>query len=144
MAAVRATLGSVLVESIVFAGATMACMVAMGLYNRRLDQRTMAVLARILVGFLAGATVMSVLMFMFEDLRLNRPVLGLSILIALPLLGLTRLLFVQALGRDRFARRILVYGTGSRAAELRDVRVRQDLRGFQVVGSCRPTAASAG
>jgi sugar transferase (PEP-CTERM system associated) len=134
MAAVRATLGSVLIESIVFASATMACMVAMGLYNRRLDQRTMAVLARILVGFLAGATVMSVLMFMFADLRLNRPVLGLSILIALPLLGLTRLLFVQALGRDRFARRILVYGTGARAAELRDVRVRQDLRGFQVVG----------
>jgi sugar transferase (PEP-CTERM system associated) len=133
-AAIRAELGSVFIESLVFATATMACLVAMGLYNRRLDQRTTAVLARILVGFVAGATVMAVLMFISADLRLNRGVLGLSILISVPLLGLTRVLFVQALGRDRFARRILVYGTGSRAAELRDVRVRQDLRGFQVVG----------
>jgi len=127
-------LGSVVLESVIFATCVMTSLVAMGLYNRRLDQRTTAVLARILVGFLAGATAMAVLMFMLEGLRLGRATLGLSIAVALPLLGLTRIFFVQALGRDRFARRVLVYGSGKRADELRDVRVRQDLRGFQVIG----------
>ncbi|HKK29267.1 MAG TPA: hypothetical protein VKA18_02590, partial [Alphaproteobacteria bacterium] len=94
-------LGSVVLESVIFATCVMTSLVAMGLYNRRLDQRTTAVLARILVGFLAGATAMAVLMFMLEDLRLGRATLGLSITVALPLLGLTRIFFVQALGRDR-------------------------------------------
>ncbi len=134
MAALNATLGSVLLESVVFATTTMACFVAMGLYNRRLDQRTSAVLARVLIGFLIGAAAMAVLMFVTEGLRLGRATLGLTFLVAMPALGLSRVLFVLALGRERFARRVVVYGCGERAAELRDVRVRQDLRGFQVVG----------
>jgi sugar transferase (PEP-CTERM system associated) len=131
---IQAHSGSLGLESVVFASSIMACLVAMGLYNRRLDQRTLAVLARALVGFLIGATGMTVLLFMLEGLHIGRATLGLSIVIALPVLGVSRMLYVQALGRDRFARRVLVYGVGSRAGELRDVRVRQDLRGFRVVG----------
>lgn len=133
-AARDSALGSVVFESAVFATCTLTCLVAMGLYNRRLDQRTIAVLARVLVGFAAGAVAMAVLLYMTDALHLGRATLGLSIAIALPLLGVSRVLYVRALGRDRFARRVLVYGTGKRANELGNVRVRQDLRGFQVVG----------
>jgi sugar transferase (PEP-CTERM system associated) len=129
-----AALGSVMIESLVFAACTMTCLIAMGLYNRRLDQRTIAVLARVLVGFAAGAVAMMVLLFATDSMRLGRASLGLSIVIALPLLGVSRVLYVRALGRDRFARRVLVYGAGKRASELGAVRVRQDLRGFQVIG----------
>jgi hypothetical protein len=37
-------------------------------------------------------------------------------------------------GRDRFARRVLVIGAGEKWSDLRNIRVRQDLRGFEVVG----------
>ena len=77
---------------------------------------------------------MAVLLYLTDFMRLGRATLGLSLVIALPLLGASRVLFVRALGRDRFARRVLVYGSGRRAADLGDVRVRQDLRGFRVLG----------
>ena len=134
IAAREAELGSLILEAMVFAAVTMTCLVAMGLYTRRLNQRTIAVLARVLVGFFSGALIMAVLLYMSDFMRLGRGILGLSIMIAVPLLSLSRVLYVRALGRARFARRVLVYGTGKRAGELSDVRVRQDLRGFQVVG----------
>jgi sugar transferase (PEP-CTERM system associated) len=130
----RAEPGDLVLESVVFAACTMACMIAMGLYNRRLDQRTIAVLARVLIGFLGGVLAMAVLLYLSDSLQLGRATLGLTVLVALPLLGLTRVIYVQVLGRDRFARRVLVYGTGGRARDLGNVRVRHDLRGFQVVG----------
>jgi hypothetical protein len=60
------------------------------------------------------------------------------------MLSVSRLVFVQVLGRDRFARRVLVYGAGAKAAEVQNVRVRQDLRNFQVVGYILTEGCQAG
>nr|WP_276611008.1 TIGR03013 family XrtA/PEP-CTERM system glycosyltransferase [Wenzhouxiangella sp. XN24] len=130
----RAAVGAPWTESLVFAGVVLSALVAMGLYNRRLDARTASVIARMVVGLVIGALAMAILMFFMGSLTLNRSTLALSICIALPLLATSRLVFVQVVGRERFARRVLVYGAGAKAAEVQNVRVRQDLRNFQVVG----------
>lgn len=127
-------LGPIVTESAVFATLIMTSLGAMGLYSRRLDQRTSAVLARMLVGLFTGATAMAALLFLVDGLELGYLTLLLSVVVALPLLGFTRVSFVRALGRDRFVRRVLVYGTGKRADELRNVRGCYDLRGFRVIG----------
>lgn len=121
-------------ELMLFHICTMVCLVAVGLYNRRLAPRTSAVLARVLVGFVLAGGVMAALMFVFPPLRVERALMAATFVIALPLLGVSRALFVRVLGPDRFSRRVLVYGCGIRARELRQVRVRKDLLGYQVVG----------
>jgi sugar transferase (PEP-CTERM system associated) len=134
LASLRARVGAPWMTSLVFAGIVLGALVAMGLYNRRLDARTAAIIARMVVGLVIGASAMAILMFFAASLQLERGTLALSIVLALPMLATSRLLFVQVLGRERFARRVLVYGVGAKAAELQNLRVRQDLRGFQVVG----------
>lgn len=130
----EAAVGAPWLASLVFAGVSLGALIAMGLYNRRVDARTSAIIARMVVGLLIGASAMTILMYFFDGLKLERGTLALSISLALPLLAVSRVLFVQVLGRERFARRVLVYGIGDKAAELQNLRVRQDLRGFQVVG----------
>ena len=134
LVALRGDLGSIWAESGVFATVMLVSLLAMGLYNRRLDQRTVGILARQLVGLAIGAAAMAILMYLTDSMRLGRGALLLGVVIALPLLAISRVLFVMALGRDRFARRVLVIGAGEKASDLRNIRVRQDLRGFEVVG----------
>jgi sugar transferase (PEP-CTERM system associated) len=131
-------------ESVLFGVVVLAALVAMGLYNRRLDARTASIIARMVVGLVIGALAMAVLMFFLAGLHITRGTLALSTAVALPLLAISRLVFVQLVGRERFARRVLVYGVGAKAAELQNLRVRKDLRGFEVVGyvpteGCQPT-----
>jgi sugar transferase (PEP-CTERM system associated) len=134
LASMREAVGAPLTSSLVFAAVMLSALVAMGLYNRRVDAKTTAVIARMVVGLTIGAAAMAILMFLFSGLQLERSTLALSVTLALPMLALSRVLFVQVLGRERFARRVLVYGAGKKAAELQDLRVRLDLRGFQVIG----------
>jgi sugar transferase (PEP-CTERM system associated) len=143
LASLKAGAGLPWLESMVFGGVAFSSLVAMGLYNRRLDARTASVIARMLVGLIIGAMAMAILTFSFEGIRLGPSLLALSVCLALPLLATSRLVFVQVVGRERFARRVLVYGAGAKAAELQNLRVRQDLRGFHVVGyvpteGCKP------
>ena len=129
----RQSVGAPWTESLVFAGVMLSALVAMGLYNRRLDARTASVIARMVVGLVAGGLAFAILLY-FTTLQLTPSILGLSAVVALPLLAVSRILFVQVFGRERFARRVLVYGAGQKAADLLNVRVRQDLRGFQIIG----------
>lgn len=134
LAHLGASVGVPWAESFVFAGVGLSALLAMGLYNRRLDARTASIIARMVVGLVIAAITIAVLMFFVESLTLGRMTLALSSCVALPLLATSRLMFVQVLGRERFARRVLVYGAGAKAAEVQNVRVRQDLRNFQIVG----------
>lgn len=140
--ALAADLGSLWLESAVFGLVMLGALLAMGLYNKRLDQRSIGILARVLVGLTMGGLAMAVLMFATDALRLGRGTLAMAMAAALVLVMLSRIAFVRLLGAERFARRVIVMGAGHRAAELRSVRVRQDLRGFEVVGFL-PTEGSS-
>ncbi|MEJ2523931.1 MAG: sugar transferase [Gammaproteobacteria bacterium] len=142
ISALRADLGPLWLESAVFALVMLGALLAMGLYNKRLDQRSVGILARVLVGLTMGGIAMAVLMFATDALRLGRATLALAMVVALVLVMVARILFVRLLGVERFTRRVVVMGAGHRAAELRSVRVRHDLRGFQVVGFL-PTEGSS-
>jgi sugar transferase (PEP-CTERM system associated) len=130
----QAALGLNGLDFLVLHACTMACLVAVGLYNRQLDLRTTAILARVIVGFMLAAAVVGTLSYLTAALHITPAELYFAFILALPLLALSRALFITLLGRDRFARRVLVYGCGERAKELRDIRVRQDLRDYEVFG----------
>jgi len=130
----RADLLVLKLESVLFAAVILSALVAMGLYNRRLDVRMSAVIARMVAGVTIGALAMGTVVFFMINFDVSRGALALAVAIGLVLVMLSRALFVKFLGRDRFAKRILVFGTGRRAADLQEVHVRQDLQGFEVVG----------
>jgi sugar transferase (PEP-CTERM system associated) len=121
-------------EPVVFGVVVLSALIAMGLYSRRLDARIAAVVARMVVGLIIGGLATAVLLFFIDGLRLGPGLLAASVGLSLPLLVISRVLFVKGLGRERFARRVLVYGAGTKACELQNVQVRKDLRGFEVVG----------
>jgi sugar transferase (PEP-CTERM system associated) len=130
----QTTIGWISLELVVFLACAMACLTAVGLYNRNLDLRTTAVLARVLVGFMLVGAVVATLAYLVPVLHITPTVLSMAFALALPLLGLSRAMFVMLLGRDQFSRRVLVYGCGERARELKELRVRQDLRDYEVFG----------
>ena len=122
------------VEALLFAVVMLSSMVAMGLYNRRIGTRMVSLIARMLVGLTIGALTMGTLMFFFVNVDTSRGVLIIAPIIGFLLLLVTRTLVVKVAGRERFGRRILVYGTGRRAADLQDVQLREDLQGLRIVG----------
>jgi hypothetical protein len=71
---------------------------------------------------------MGTLMFFLVNVDSSRGVLTIAPAIGILFLLLSRTLFIKLVGRERFSTRILVYGTGRRAADLQNARVRQDLR----------------
>jgi sugar transferase (PEP-CTERM system associated) len=122
------------VQSGVLAGCVMVAAIAMGLFSRRLRDRTAGVVLRIVVSVAAGAVVGALLLYATPD---HRPtwteILGFG---AIGLFSLTiiRLVAHGLIDEDILKRRVLVYGAGNNAARIVALRRRNDQRGFKIIG----------
>jgi len=121
-------------QSMVLAGCVMVAAVAMGLFSRRLRDRTAGIVLRIGVAVIAGAFLGGLLLYASPD---HRPTF--IEVFAFLAIGLFSLTFVRVLARnfldeDILKRRVLVYGAGNNAARIMALRRRADQRGFKVVG----------
>ncbi len=121
-------------QSMVLAGCVMVAAIAMGLFSRRLRDRTAGIVLRIGVSVIAGAFLGGLLLYASPD---HRPTF--IEVFAFLAIGLFSLTFVRVLARnfldeDILKRRVLVYGAGNNAARIMALRRRADQRGFKVVG----------
>ena len=121
-------------QSMVLAGCVMVAAIAMGLFSRRLRDRTAGIVLRIGVSVIAGAFLGGLLLYASPD---HRP--SFIEVFAFLAIGLFSLTFVRVLARnfldeDILKRRVLVYGAGNNAARIMALRRRADQRGFKVVG----------
>ncbi len=128
------SLGSLALRAAIVALVVLVCLVAMGLYqfHQRLYFREAVV--RLLVGLGVSCVVLAVVFYAFPALIVSRGLASIALAYTLVLLLLVRYVFVRTVDENIFRHRTLVYGAGSRAVSIFDLRRRADRRGFRVVG----------
>ncbi len=122
------------IQALAYGFCMVLVMVALGLYSRRLRERTAGILLRISVSVLAGGTVAGLLLAWSERYRMSLRQFLMSQLIAWLLLILVRSIARALINQDIFKQRILVVGAGVNAARILNLRRREDRRGFKVIG----------
>jgi sugar transferase (PEP-CTERM system associated) len=126
--------GTLWLQAFVLATSVMVAAIAMGLFSRRLRDRTVGVVLRIGVSVTAGALLGGLLLYISPDHRPSwTEILG-FVAIGLFSLTIVRLVTHGLIDEDILKRRILVYGSGNNAARILALRRRNDQRGFKVVG----------
>lgn len=121
-------------DAVAFVGVFWLSMYALGLYqaDSLTDNRVM--LLRLAVSFLIGFVVVATLQYTFQGLTIWRGMLGFALLGGLVGIAGVRLLWLPVLDSPAFRRRVLVLGTGDRAARIAALEQRHPGRGFVCVG----------
>lgn len=121
-------------EALVFAIVMLLSMTATGLYNKRLRERLEGIIIRLLLAFVAGTMVLTVVYYAFTDVFLGRGIIALSMLSAFTSIVILRAFLGRLLEEPQNLRRIAVLGTGTNAESITRLRRRTDLIGLRVVG----------
>ena len=120
-------------SAILFALLTSAAMLAMGLYQRGL-QEAAALLVRLGVSFFLATMAMSMVFYWFPNLFLGRGVSGLAMLLSVAGLLILRTIFFHFAGTESQKHRVLVLGSGMNAARIDHlVESEPERLGFNVV-----------
>lgn len=127
-------LGPMLPRGVLFACVLFISMAAMGLYNSRQRSRLAGLLARVAASVFGGGMLITILFYLFPQLHIGRGALLISLVIAFGGSVIARIVFDTLVDEDVFKRRVLVYGSGHRAASIARLRRRSDRRGFVVIG----------
>jgi sugar transferase (PEP-CTERM system associated) len=126
--------GLALHKALAYATIMHLCMVGMHLYERGVRQEREAIVVRLAGAFLLGIVPLSVLYYFMPTLFLGRGALAFAHLAAFGGILFMRFAFYQFVNREVIKRRILVLGTGKRAAAVRSLRRRNDIAGGLVIG----------
>lgn len=124
---------TVLTQAMVFCGAMLAGMIAMGFYQRDQRDGPVETVIRLSLSFLVGFLVMSAVYVVDSQLVLG----GASIFVALiaSFIGIATCRIVCSAKTDaRFSRRVLVLGVGERAKQIENLRRASDRLGITLVG----------
>ncbi|HKW39216.1 MAG TPA: TIGR03013 family XrtA/PEP-CTERM system glycosyltransferase [Burkholderiales bacterium] len=103
-------------RALVYAATMMGIMTAFGLYGSALHKRDREYHARFLASFPAGAVAMAIIFYVVPVSVLGRGLMALSLLFSFILTAIAREVFFRVVGHEALKRRVLVLGSGSRAA----------------------------
>lgn len=110
-------------------------MTALGLYQAHLRETWFGAVARQAVAFALGAVGLLVFYYIVPEFELGRGVFGLSLAIGFVLILGFRLVSQRVVDVEALKRRVVVLGTGSKAALIEQrLRRRADRRGFTILG----------
>ncbi len=119
----------------VFATMLILGMTAMGLYQSHLRESQFGTLARQALGFMLGTFGMLVLFYLVPQLEIGRGVLALALLFGFLFVAGLRLLSERMVDVEALKQRVLVLGSGERAALIEQrLRRQSDRRNFRLVG----------
>ncbi|MEO5560792.1 MAG: TIGR03013 family XrtA/PEP-CTERM system glycosyltransferase, partial [Dokdonella sp.] len=122
-------------RALVFGVTVVGALAALGLYQPRIRERWRGLLVRQTIGFALGWIGAALLYYILPELDVGRATLGFALLIAFPLVAAFRVIFLRLIDVDALRRRVLVLGSGRRAATIvHKMRRRVDRRGFTIVG----------
>ena len=107
--------------------------ISVGLYSPEALRSPRYAFARALVALSLGGTLLAVVDFLLPTVGFWRSTLLYALGLALVFTGIARLALSYAVDRDRFKRRVVVLGAGTRAARLKALSAQED-SGFAIVG----------
>ncbi len=105
-------------RAIVYAAVMLGVMVAFGLYGSALYKETREYKVRFFASFPAAALLMMIIFYLVPESILGRSVLAMSLAFSLVLTMVARAALFRVVGQEALKRRVLVLGSGSRAAEV--------------------------
>ncbi len=118
----------------IFSGIMLLSMLAMGLYQVRLEGYSY-VMARIVMGFVFGGVALMAIAFMFTTLQIDMTSTLSIFLMSFIAVCIIRLIFLSTVDTTFLKRRILIYGAGRKAdSVLERFQNKIDQRGFVIVG----------
>jgi sugar transferase (PEP-CTERM system associated) len=123
-----------LIQGSVLGGCVILAMISMGLMSRRLRDRMAGIALRILLSVCAGAIIGTLLLGLTPEHRPPFVQVAMFALLSCLLLLLVRGIASGLIDDDLFKRSVLVYGSGTNAGRIQQLRRRADQRGFKVVG----------
>ena len=122
-------------KALLIATIIVVSMAALGLYQLRRRARFAGVLARLLIALGVAQLLLALIFYLAPGLYVGRGVVLLSGGFAFLGLAVARYVFMRLVDENVFKRRVLVWGTGERAASIAArLRRRSDQRGFGIVG----------
>jgi sugar transferase (PEP-CTERM system associated) len=126
-------------KALLFVMVMTATMTTMGLYHRNSRDQFAGVVLRVLLSFVAGFAVLSILYYAEPNLLVGRGVMALGLAFAFLGVFSSRLIFNKyLLGKDAAKEKILVVGTGNAATSINRVLRREaDRRTFNIAGYVR-------
>ncbi len=111
---------------------------AFGLYSARQRARAVGTVVRVCSAVAVASAVNAVAFYIVPDLWMGRGVLAFAAVAGLVAICAFRVFFARVVDEDILKRRILVYGTGSSALAVANLRRRTDRRGFVLLGFVQP------
>lgn len=131
---VAQSVGAVAPKAFLFAVVMLVSAISMGLYKRSFREGISGILVRIVISFALAMVMISLVFYVVPDLFMGRGVLGMALIFSFIGVVVSRTAFFAVLDQDTFKRRVLVLGSGKRAATMGQLRRRVDHRGFFIVG----------
>ncbi len=126
--------GSVAITATVFTLLMTSAMIALGLYQRGVQERAAGFIVRLGLGFLLGTVALALIFYAFPPIFVGRGVLGLSLTIAFAGILITRAVFDRFAADESRKRRVLVLGTGVNASRIHQQLEEDPSLGFVVIG----------
>lgn len=131
-------LKELLPKASLFAGMTTLAMLSLGMYQPRLREGLSGIILRTAGAVLIMTSGMAVIYFFLPGTQFWRGVFVYAALVAFTTALITRVAFINTVELEQFKRKVLVLGSGQRAANIAArMRRNSDRRGFQVFGFVR-------
>lgn len=127
--------GDLELMALVFSSVLFVALVSTGLYDFHQRFYFHEVFVRVLVGYLLGAIALSTIFYAIPSETMSKELVSTASIFSLLLLLGLRYFFVRRVDENGFRHRTLIYGAGSRANAIADLRRKADRRGFKIVGS---------
>ena len=136
--------GPVALRAVIFAIVMLGTMTAFGMFTRKSQTAETGYYIRFLASFAVGAIAMTFIFYLLPGLLMGRGIMALAFLFSFVGTALNRLIFVHVVDATALKRRLLVLGTGTRAAQIGALFAQEkDVeRKFILVGYLAPTKAS--
>lgn len=138
------SVGTVISRAILFACVMLITMTAFGMFTRASQTGDLGYYIRFLASFAVGGIIMTFIFYLLPSLFLGRGVMALAFMFAFAGTALNRLVFVRLVDMNALKRRLLVLGTGTRAAQIGNLYEQDEdmRRKFHLVGYLALTKAT--
>ncbi|MFZ2449946.1 MAG: TIGR03013 family XrtA/PEP-CTERM system glycosyltransferase [Methylovulum miyakonense] len=124
----------IIVSSTVFGCVVTLSCAAMGLYRRSLSLQDYNLLARTCVSFVLAVIILALIYYFIPEFLIGRSVLAVAIFFALVGIFITRELFYKFANLEKFKKRVLVIGSGTKANKLSGINNSFIHKSFKIVG----------